>query len=71
MTPVTAGRIWPGRANGRADGEAARLGVKALAGAALRHVALVRHLVIDAMSPIRLGRPGKTLIGSSHPALTR
>ncbi|HEX9514682.1 MAG TPA: hypothetical protein VF940_00750 [Streptosporangiaceae bacterium] len=27
--------------------------------------------VVDAMSPERLGRPGKTPIGSSHPALTR
>src|SRR5258708_7332754 len=26
--------------------------------------------VVDAMSPERLGRPGKTPIGSSHPALT-
>jgi hypothetical protein len=40
-------------------------------GAAPRHVAFVRHLVIDAMSPEPLGRPAKTPIGSSHPALNR
>ena len=65
-------RREPGPADGRfTNATLAGQGMKALAGAAPRHVAFVRHLVIDAMSPERLGRPGKTPIGSSHPALTR